>query len=138
MTEQDESDRIRFTGRRLARVIALEVIYRNELLNESLEDALQDIVERMEIVEEDVRDFARQLVETYGVNREDVDKLLEETAEHWAMDRMHDPVPTRQSAFNVISDEVLPALRQRGVDEAQIDQMLAKNPRRIFECQAAY
>ena len=60
------------------------------------------------------------------------------SATHWAIDRMHDPVPTRESAFNVISDEVLPALRRREVDEAQIDQMLAKNPRRIFECQAAY
>jgi len=59
-------------------------------------------------------------------------------ATHWAMDRMHDPVPTRPSAFNVISDEVLPALRQRGVDEARIDQMLVKNPRKIFECQATY
>jgi phosphotriesterase-related protein len=40
--------------------------------------------------------------------------------------------------FHHLSDAVLPALRQRGVDEAQVDQMLVANPRRIFEHQGAY
>jgi len=40
--------------------------------------------------------------------------------------------------FHHLSNAVLPALRQRGVDEAQIDQMLVDNPRRIFEGQGAY
>ena len=59
-------------------------------------------------------------------------------ATHWAIDRVHEPTPTRESAFNLISDEVLPALRRREVDEVQIDQILVKNPRRIFERRAAY
>ena len=37
-----------------------------------------------------------------------------------------------------ISRDVLPALRQRGVSDAQIDQMLVQNPRAIFEKQGAY
>jgi N utilization substance protein B len=90
LTEQDDSDRIQFTGRRLARVIALEAIYRNELLNEALEDALKDIVERTKVVEEDVKSFAGQLIESYATNREEVDRLLAETAEHWAMDRINE------------------------------------------------
>jgi phosphotriesterase-related protein len=37
-----------------------------------------------------------------------------------------------------ISDDVLPALRERGVTDAQLEQMLVQNPRRVFEQQGAY
>jgi phosphotriesterase-related protein len=40
--------------------------------------------------------------------------------------------------YTHISDDVLPALRARGVSEAQINQMLVENPRRIFEHGGAY
>ncbi|HZU77935.1 MAG TPA: phosphotriesterase-related protein [Dehalococcoidia bacterium] len=40
--------------------------------------------------------------------------------------------------YNHIHDDVLPALRERGVTEQQIQQMLVDNPRRIFERQGAY
>lgn len=40
--------------------------------------------------------------------------------------------------FTHISDDVVPALRSRGIDQAQIDQMLIENPRRIFEHTAPY
>jgi phosphotriesterase-related protein len=40
--------------------------------------------------------------------------------------------------FNHLSDDVLPALRERGVEEAQIEQVLVANPRRLFEQQGAY
>jgi phosphotriesterase-related protein len=35
--------------------------------------------------------------------------------------------------YNHISDDILPALRKAGVTEEQIDQMLVRNPRAIFE-----
>jgi phosphotriesterase-related protein len=35
--------------------------------------------------------------------------------------------------YNHISDDILPALRKAGVAEEQIDQMLVRNPRAIFE-----
>jgi phosphotriesterase-related protein len=35
--------------------------------------------------------------------------------------------------YNHISDDILPALRQAGVKEDQIDQMMVRNPRAIFE-----
>jgi len=53
-------------------------------------------------------------------------------ATHWAIDRLYDPTPTRDSAPCVVSDEVLPALREHGVDEAQIEQMMVDNPQKIF------
>jgi phosphotriesterase-related protein len=38
--------------------------------------------------------------------------------------------------FTYISERVLPGLREAGVSEAKIEQMLVVNPRRIFEAQA--
>ncbi len=35
--------------------------------------------------------------------------------------------------YNHISDDILPALRAAGVTEDQLDQMLVRNPRAIFE-----
>jgi phosphotriesterase-related protein len=40
--------------------------------------------------------------------------------------------------FNHIPDDILPALRERGVTEEQITTMTVDNPRRIFERQGAY
>ena len=39
--------------------------------------------------------------------------------------------------YNHISDDILPALRKAGVTEEQIDQMLVRNPRAIFEARNA-
>lgn len=38
--------------------------------------------------------------------------------------------------YNHISDDVLPALAERGVTEDQIDQMLVRNPQRLFDTTA--
>jgi phosphotriesterase-related protein len=48
-------------------------------------------------------------------------------------------VPTFQPNWNYlhISKDVLPALRDQGVTEQQINQMLVDNPRRFFEPPAA-
>ena len=40
--------------------------------------------------------------------------------------------------FRHIPDEVVPALREAGVSDGQIDEMTTGNPRRIFERQGAY
>jgi phosphotriesterase-related protein len=40
--------------------------------------------------------------------------------------------------YTHISEDVLPALRERGVSEGQITQMFVENPRRIFETQGGY
>jgi len=40
--------------------------------------------------------------------------------------------------FRHVSDDVLPALREAGVPEADITKMTVENPRRIFEGQGAY
>ena len=53
---------------------------------------------------------------------------------HWPLEQRFGPIPD----FSLISDTVLPALQDRGVETAQIDQMLVGNPRRIFEQQGSY
>ena len=40
--------------------------------------------------------------------------------------------------YNHITDDVIPALKERGVTEEQVDQMLVVNPREIFERQGGY
>ena len=37
-----------------------------------------------------------------------------------------------------VTDDVVPALRERGVTETQVHQLLVENPRRFFERQGAY
>ena len=53
---------------------------------------------------------------------------------HWPLEQRLGPLPH----LTLISDTVLPALQDRGVEKAQIDQMLVGNPRRIFEQQGSY
>ncbi len=89
MTENEDLHETRFTGRRLARILAFEALYRHELLNEKPEEALEDAAQRSGEVGEEVKSFARELIASYTVNREEVDRLLSETAEHWALDRIH-------------------------------------------------
>jgi phosphotriesterase-related protein len=40
--------------------------------------------------------------------------------------------------FTHISDDVVPALKQRGVTDQQVETMLVGNPRRIFENVGSY
>jgi phosphotriesterase-related protein len=40
--------------------------------------------------------------------------------------------------FLHITKDVVPALKQRGVTNQQVNQMLVENPRRIFERMGAY
>jgi N utilization substance protein B len=89
LTETSGNDEIRFSGRRFSRVLAIQALYRNELLNEDLKDALADAFEREERLPEDVRAFATELVESFAGNRTEVDELLRATSEHWEMDRIH-------------------------------------------------
>ena len=50
--------------------------------------------------------------------------MIDQFAPQWKMTHIH--------------DDVLPALRERGVSEEQIEQMLVANPKRVFDVQGAY
>jgi phosphotriesterase-related protein len=56
---------------------------------------------------------------------------------HWLPERL---VPTLLPRWNYlhIHDDVIPALKNKGVSDQQLRQMLVENPRQIFERQGAY
>jgi phosphotriesterase-related protein len=56
---------------------------------------------------------------------------------HWLPER---PLPTILPRWNYlhIHNDVIPALKQKGVTDGQLETMLVANPRRIFEQQGAY
>ncbi|MGC2744081.1 MAG: phosphotriesterase-related protein [Candidatus Angelobacter sp.] len=56
---------------------------------------------------------------------------------HWLPER---PLPMMLPRWNYlhIHNDVIPALKQKGVTEAQVETMLVRNPRKIFERQGAY
>ncbi|WP_404827744.1 phosphotriesterase family protein [Conexibacter stalactiti] len=52
---------------------------------------------------------------------------------------LENPLPVASEwSFTHVSSAVIPALRERGVTEEQIDALLVHNPRRVFAAQGAY
>ena len=65
--------------------------------------------------------------------------VLSHDANCWS-DMMSDAEKARTRPhwnYNHISDDVLPALRKAGVSDDQIDQMMVRNPRAIFEARSS-
>ena len=65
--------------------------------------------------------------------------VLSHDANCWS-DMMSDAEKARTRPhwnYNHISDDVLPALRKAGVTDDQVDQMMVRNPRAIFEARGA-
>ena len=78
----------KFANRRLARVVAFQVLYQDDLNpgsaatfgEEFLRDELPD--------HEPIRNFAQTLIDGTTQNKTDIDAKLEQVAEHWAVSRM--------------------------------------------------
>ncbi len=77
----------RLQGRRLARALALEAIYRWDLLREDLFEAIEDAIER-ENPPNRTADFARELTKSFWQHRERIDQLIREHARNWTLERM--------------------------------------------------
>jgi len=76
-----------FTGRRLSRLLALEALYRFDLLDEPIDKALKDISSR-ENPPEDVRKFTNKILESVKSNLEEIDKLIDQTTLNWPLERI--------------------------------------------------
>ncbi len=76
-----------FTGRRLSRVLALEALYRFDLLDEPLSEAIKDIYNR-ENPPEDVRKFTNKILESVESNLEEIDRLIDQTTLNWPLERI--------------------------------------------------
>ena len=73
--------------RSLAREVALQLLYQQELNPGGSADTLQAFLAE-HIEEDELRAFALSLVLGVGRNREELDKQLEEKAENWSLERM--------------------------------------------------
>ncbi len=76
-----------FSGRRLSRVLALEALYRFDLLDEPLDEALKDIYER-ERPPEEVKIFTNRIINSVKANLGEIDKLIDETTLNWPLERI--------------------------------------------------
>ncbi|MGC8893743.1 MAG: transcription antitermination factor NusB [candidate division WOR-3 bacterium] len=76
-----------FTKRRLARALAVEVIYRFYLLGESSEESLRDIMAR-EDLDQGERDLLEKIVNTHRARCETIVGLLQKASPNWKPDRM--------------------------------------------------
>jgi len=56
---------------------------------------------------------------------------------HWLPERLLPTILPRWHYMHIHND-VIPALKRKGITEKQLEQMLVENPRRIFERQGAY
>ena len=76
-----------FTGRRLSRVLALEALYRFDLLDEPLEQAISDIYDR-EAPPPEVKEFTNRIIESVKANLDEIDRLIDETTLNWPLERI--------------------------------------------------
>lgn len=76
-----------FTKRRLARALAVEVIYRFYLLGEPPEESLRDVLAR-EDLEEDERALLQNIVNAHRAKCERITALLEKSSSNWRPERM--------------------------------------------------
>jgi N utilization substance protein B len=75
------------TRRRQARQAAVEVLYRQDLLNDPAEDLIVEVARRLEL-SGNARRFLNQLVEQTAANRVEIDAVLTRTLKRWKLDRL--------------------------------------------------
>ncbi len=73
---------------RLGRVLALEVLYRWDLLNNDYEEIISDVIRR-ENPNQRVIEFLIQLIHAFFQHKERVDELIRRNSRNWKLERMH-------------------------------------------------
>ena len=89
--------------RRLARELALQILYQCELSQHTVPEVLEHFTE-WEGAKETVREFAMELVEGVRTHMEELDRRLGAVAENWSLDRMAplDRLVLRIGAFELL------------------------------------
>ncbi len=78
----------RRSNMRLGRVLALEVLYRWDLLNNDYEEIISDVIRR-ENPNQRVIEFLIQLIHAFFQHKERVDELIRRNSRNWKLERMH-------------------------------------------------
>ncbi len=73
---------------RLGRVLALEVLYRWDLLNHNYDEIISDVIRR-ENPNQRVREFLIQLINAFFQHKDQVDELIRHNSRNWKLERMH-------------------------------------------------
>ncbi len=76
-----------FGGRRLARILVMEALYRIQLLGDNPREVMEDIISR-EQPPPDVASFARELLNVVVTNLDKIDDLIRETSFNWDIERI--------------------------------------------------
>ncbi len=117
-------------GMRLARVLALEAIYRWDLLDEDPEKALEDAIAR-EKPPEKIQELARKIVKSVVDNRDFIDGLISEFSINWPLKRMPiidrsilriaigEMIANPDVGKNVVIDEAVELAKTYSTDEAR-------------------
>ena len=117
-------------GMRLARVLALEAIYRWDLLDEDPEKALEDAIAR-EKPPEKIQELAKKIVKSVVDNRDFIDGLISEFSINWPLKRMPiidrsilriaigEMIANPDVGKNVVIDEAVELAKSYSTDEAR-------------------
>ncbi len=117
-------------GIRLARVLALEAIYRWDLLDDDPEKALEDAIAR-EKPPEKIQELARKIVKSVVDNRDFIDGLISEFSINWPLKRMPiidrsilriaigEMIANPDVGKNVVIDEAVELAKTYSTDEAR-------------------
>lgn len=90
-------------GRRLARALVVEALYRRDVVGGKPEDHLHDVIAR-EQVPPPVAEFARGLLQAYLRSAESVDDLIRRHLEGWAFEELR---PLERSILRMATAELL-------------------------------
>ena len=118
-----------FRGRRRARVLALEALYRMDLVGGDPQEILEDILRR-ESPPEEIAAYTRNLFFTAVRNLKEIDTLIRETLEHWSLERLTaidrsilrmaigEMLFSREVPFRVVIDEAVELSKIYSKEEA--------------------
>lgn len=79
----------KFANRSLARTVAFQILYQDDLNPGSLTQFGESILEQELPDHEAIRRFARTLIRGVDEKKEEIDALLTKYAEHWTLSRMN-------------------------------------------------
>ena len=76
-----------FTGRRLARVLVMEILYRFDLLRENPDNIFSEIIDR-ENPPEEIKSFSKEILNGVLKNLEEIDTLIRKKCKNWDIERI--------------------------------------------------
>lgn len=85
----EESPKGTYANRSLARTVAFQILYQDDMNPGSREQFAETFLEQELPDHEPLRRFARTLCDGVAEKREEIDATLQETAQHWAVARMN-------------------------------------------------